>query len=149
MKYLLYLVCSVQFLGACTQESPQQNELAEADSFPLDTFLTSNQPSSYNNSANFTTTGMASYYSDRLHGRKTASGEPYDTAAYTAAHRSLPFGTMVLVTRVSTGDSVLVRINDRGPHTKKRIIDLSKAAAKSLGMYKKGIARVKLDVQSE
>ncbi|TFH88495.1 septal ring lytic transglycosylase RlpA family protein [Billgrantia azerbaijanica] len=86
--------------------------------------------------------GMASYYSDRFQGATTASGEPFDQQALTAAHPSLPFGTKVRVTRQDTGSAVEVLINDRGPFAKGRIIDLSKRAARKLGMLKRGIAPV-------
>lgn len=88
--------------------------------------------------------GLASYYADRFHGRQTASGERYDRNAYTAAHRRLPFGTKVQVTRLDTGSSVEVRINDRGPFVTGRVIDLSYAAAKKLGMLRKGVASVRV-----
>ena len=86
--------------------------------------------------------GEASYYSDRFQGRTTASGEPFDQQALTAAHRSLPFGTKVRVTRPDTGKAVEVLINDRGPFVKGRIIDLSKRAAQKLGMLKRGTVPV-------
>jgi rare lipoprotein A len=88
--------------------------------------------------------GQASYYSDRFQGRRTASGESFDQQALTAAHRSLPFGTKVLVTRRDTGQSVEVEINDRGPFVQGRVIDLSKRAARELGMLKRGTAPVLL-----
>lgn len=91
-----------------------------------------------------TETGMASYYSDIHEGKKTASGEIYKKADFTAAHRTLPFGTEVKVTNVSTGKSVTVRVNDRGPFSKSRIIDLSRAAATELGIIKRGIAKVSI-----
>src|SRR4029453_6777882 len=72
--------------------------------------------------------GVASYYSESLHGRRTASGERYDMEALTAAHRTLPFGSRVRVTNLSNRRSVVVRINDRGPYVEKRLIDLSYAA---------------------
>jgi rare lipoprotein A len=90
--------------------------------------------------------GDASYYADSLHGNKTASGEPYDKDALTAAHRTLPFGTRVKVTSLKTGKSVEVVINDRGPHVKTRIIDLSGAAARALGLVEDGHGEVKLEV---
>jgi rare lipoprotein A len=91
--------------------------------------------------------GEASYYSDALAGRKTASGEPYDPKRYTAAHRSLPFGTMLRVRRKDTGRVVYVRVNDRGPFGKRRrILDLSKAAAEHLGMLRRGIADVRIEI---
>ena len=91
--------------------------------------------------------GSASYYSDALAGRSTASGSPYDPSAFTAAHRSLPFGTVLRVTRVEGGQSVLVRVTDRGPYGPRgRILDLSRAAADRLGMLRAGVAKVKVEV---
>ena len=86
-------------------------------------------------------TGKASYYKS---GHRTANGERFDPHGYTAAHRSLPFGTKVLVTNVKTGKSVIVRINDRGPFIKSRIIDVSYGAAKVLGITATGVATVKI-----
>jgi rare lipoprotein A len=93
--------------------------------------------------------GQASYYSDKLHGRKTASGERYNKKAMTAAHRKLPFNTVVKVTSTRTGKSVVVRINDRGPFAKGRIIDLSRAAAEQVGMIKSGVAHVIVEVHEK
>ena len=90
--------------------------------------------------------GIASYYHDRFHGRITASGERFDQEALTAAHRTLPFGTTVRVTRNDTGKSVVVRINDRGPFRTERIIDLSRAAADRLGMLDSGLVAVSVEV---
>ncbi|HEX2872147.1 MAG TPA: septal ring lytic transglycosylase RlpA family protein [Polyangiaceae bacterium] len=91
--------------------------------------------------------GSASYYSDALAGRSTASGAPYEPSAFTAAHRSLPFGTVLRVTRVDGGQSVLVRVTDRGPYGPRgRILDLSRAAADRLGMLRAGVAKVKVEV---
>jgi rare lipoprotein A len=91
--------------------------------------------------------GAASYYADSLSGNPTTSGEPYDKNALTAAHRTLPFDTMVKVTNLDNGKTVVVRINDRGPHTKSRIIDVSGAAAVQLGLIDSGTAKVRLEVQ--
>lgn len=88
--------------------------------------------------------GIASYYGKQFHGRKTANGEKFDMHALTAAHKYLPFNTMITVTNLSNNSSVRVRINDRGPFVKGRIIDLSKKAAKSIGIN--GVAKVKIDV---
>ncbi|SDS89290.1 rare lipoprotein A [Halopseudomonas xinjiangensis] len=93
----------------------------------------------------YSTVGKASYYSSRLHGRATASGELYDQTALTAAHPNLPFGTIVCVTNTRTGQSVAVRINDRGPFTGGRIIDLSRRAAREIGMINAGSARVHVE----
>ncbi|PQM28812.1 septal ring lytic transglycosylase RlpA family lipoprotein [Sphingopyxis lindanitolerans] len=88
--------------------------------------------------------GMASYYGSELAGNRTASGERFDPSQFTAAHRSLPFGSKVRVTNTSNGDSVIVRINDRGPFSRGRVIDVSQAAAREIGLQRSGIARVKL-----
>ena len=88
--------------------------------------------------------GMASYYGNELAGNRTANGERFDPGELTAAHRTLPFGSMVRVTNMSTGDSVIVRINDRGPFSRGRVIDVSHAAAREIGMQRSGTARVKL-----
>ena len=87
-------------------------------------------------------TGRASYYAASLDGRPTASGEPYDHDALTAAHRTLPFGTRLLVRNERNGQEVVVTVNDRGPFTHGRLIDLSGAAARQLGMIRAGTARV-------
>lgn len=92
------------------------------------------------------TVGMASYYGGKFHGRRTASGERFNMYALTAAHRKLPFGTLVRVTNLNNKRSVKVRINDRGPFIKGRIIDLSYAAAKKIGMLKKGVVKVRITV---
>jgi rare lipoprotein A len=91
-------------------------------------------------------TGVASYYAKGLDGRPTASGERYDSRALTAAHRTLPFGSRVRVTNLDNGRSVVVRINDRGPHVESRVIDLSYAAARELHFIERGTARVSLEV---
>lgn len=96
--------------------------------------------------ASSTGDGLASYYADKYQGHKTASGERFDTARLTAAHRTLPFGTKVRVTNLDNGRSVVVRVNDRGPFVSGRVIDLSPAAAKQLDMLRAGVARVKLEV---
>jgi len=94
----------------------------------------------------FAQTGLASWYSDALHGRLTASGVPYDRDALTAAHKTLPFGTRVRVTRTESSHSVDVTINDRGPFVEGRIIDLSRRAAEELDMLEDGVIRVRVVV---
>ncbi|MBY6013444.1 septal ring lytic transglycosylase RlpA family protein [Qipengyuania gaetbuli] len=88
--------------------------------------------------------GVASYYGKRFHGRRTASGERFDMNGYTAAHRTLPFGSRVSVTNPRTGKSVVVRINDRGPFHGGRTIDLSRAAAEEIGIVNRGHGEVEL-----
>jgi rare lipoprotein A len=89
--------------------------------------------------------GKASYYGHGFNGNKTASGEQFDKKEFTAAHRSLPFGTIVRVTNLNNGKMVFVKINDRGPFIKSRIIDLSRAAAMQLGLVDNGIGSVKIE----
>ncbi len=91
-------------------------------------------------------TGIASWYGDRDSGPRTANGEYHDSRLLTAAHRGLPFGTLVKVTNLRNGTQVVVRINDRGPYVRGRVIDLSEGAARSLGMLADGIAPVSLEV---
>lgn len=90
--------------------------------------------------------GKASYYADKYHGRTTANGETFDKRAMTAAHKSLPFNTMVKVTNLNNGKSVVVRINDRGPYIKGRIIDLSEKAAEDIAMVMKGVVDVEVEI---
>jgi rare lipoprotein A len=90
--------------------------------------------------------GWASWYGKDFHGRKTASGAVYDMYQLTAAHKTLPLGTTVMVTHLNNGRSVMVAINDRGPFVRGRIIDLSYAAAQALGMAEEGVAKVRVEV---
>lgn len=90
--------------------------------------------------------GIASWYGKKFHGKRTASGEVFDMYKLTAAHRLLPFGTRVKVKNLENGKEVIVRINDRGPNKRGRIIDLSYASAKRIGMIEKGLVKVRLEV---
>jgi rare lipoprotein A len=86
--------------------------------------------------------GLASWYGPGFHGRLTACGEVFDQHALTAAHRTLPFGTLIAVTNIETGCRVMLRINDRGPYHGRRILDCSRAAAEELGFIDRGVTRV-------
>ena len=90
--------------------------------------------------------GIASWYGRRFHGRSTASGERYDMTAMTSAHTTLPFGTKVRVTNLGNGRSVVLRVNDRGPFRRDRIIDVSRHAAEHLQFVQAGTARVRVEV---
>jgi rare lipoprotein A len=92
--------------------------------------------------------GIASYYHDSLHGNPTASGQIYDKGKMSAAHKSLPLGSRVRVTDTRTGKSIVVRVNDRGPFIQGRIIDLSRRAAQALGIIRRGITPVEVEVLS-
>jgi rare lipoprotein A len=96
-------------------------------------------------SGSFSQTGLASYYADKFDGRTTANGEIFSQNKFTAAHKTLPFGTKLKVTNIKNGKSVVVTVNDRGPYADGRIIDLSKAAAAELGMLNSGVAEVKIE----
>ena len=108
----------------------------------------SSQPDagSAGNLRGYTQTGLASYYADRYHNKRTASGEPYQKNANTAAHMTLPFGAMVRVTNIANGKSVVVRVNDRGNFPRGRVIDLSRAAFSSIGNTRSGLLKVKVEV---
>ncbi|MBL0173995.1 MAG: septal ring lytic transglycosylase RlpA family protein [Ignavibacteria bacterium] len=93
-----------------------------------------------------TSEGLASYYSNKFQGRKTANGERYDRRRLTAAHPRYPFGTWLRVTSLATGRDVVVRVNDRGPNRGSRVVDLSYAAASQIGMLRAGITGVRLEV---
>ena len=97
----------------------------------------------------FTQTGNASFYAAKFNGRKTSSGEIFNSNALTAAHRELAFNTMVRVTNLANNKSIMVRINDRGPFKKERILDLSRAGAEQLDMVRQGTAYVKIEVVGE
>jgi len=124
--------------GGCVWEEPAMD-------FPVSALMTgSNTGGSV--AAGWTQEGIASWYGSKFHDGPTASGETYDMYSMTAAHRDLPFDSLVKVTRLDNNDSVVVRINNRGPFIEGRIIDLSKKAAQELGMKGQGLARVKIKV---
>jgi len=109
-------------------------------------FLIRHEAEAATSSSTYVLDGIASYYAEEFHGRKTSNGETYDMNQLTAAHQTFQFGTIVKVTNKETGRSVVVRINDRGPFLKDRIIDLSRAAAEKIGMIGPGTAEVHLEV---
>lgn len=104
------------------------------------------KPTNKNNWVGYTQSGLASYYGDKHQNKKTANGELYQHALKTAAHKKLPFGTQVKVTNTNNGKSVLVKINDRGPFVRGRIIDLSKSAFNDIGNTSEGLVTVNIEV---
>ncbi len=112
---------------------------------PLDDLLSSHRADGPDGK-NHVLAGRASWYGKKHHGRRTACGEPFDMYALTAAHKTLPFHTLVRVVELETNKEVIVRINDRGPYSKGRVIDLSFAAANDLELTKKGTTPVTLEV---
>lgn len=119
-------------------QSPQQNASPESGS-------SRNIPEEAHGRPVFSETGLASWYGPPYHGRKAADGSVYNQNAMTAAHLTLPLGTLVRVTNLATHQSAFVRITDRGPFVRGRIIDLSLAAAKAIGVYRPGVARVRVE----
>jgi rare lipoprotein A len=97
-------------------------------------------------SRGYNESGIASYYGNEFHGRKTANGERFDQGKLTAAHRTMPFGTRVKVTNTQNGRSVVVRVNDRGPFVKGRVIDLSSTAFRSIASLNAGVVAVRIQV---
>ncbi len=127
------LFVAASFIAGCGTGSPRFTSATGADAAIRD-------------SSGHQLDGIASYYAEEFHGRKTANGETYDMNSLTAAHRTLPFGTRVKVVNRETGRSVVVRINDRGPFKDDRVIDLSLAAAKQLGLIANGTGAVLLEI---
>jgi rare lipoprotein A len=158
---LLVVVLGAASLAACTQSTVVQNSRfvspSRQASLPHDrtaSFVTNRRVASVRKHTPFArhhhatptqvaSHGIASFYTED---QQTASGEKFDTHDLTAAHRTLPFGTRLRVTNVATGRSVTVRVNDRGPYIRGRVVDVSGTAANELGIVESGIAKVKLDV---
>jgi len=152
-KYKLYLLLSFLILFAACIPSPRYSAQSSQTSGyvppPTEKSFADQQREAreqFSKTGKHEMTGGASWYGPGFHGRTTANGEKFNQNAMTAAHKTLPFNTKVRVTDLDTRKSVVVRINDRGPYAKGRIIDLSKGAAKKLGMIEKGHARVRLDI---
>lgn len=136
-----FLFIMAAFLSSCSSSPRFTNDrFAEPKASPGKSAALNNpdKPSSAE--------GIASYYAQDFHGKKTASGEIFDMHKLTAAHRSYPFNTKVRVTNIGNGKSVIVRVNDRGPFKLERIMDLSLGAAEALDMLKTGTAKVRLEV---
>ncbi|WP_326429654.1 septal ring lytic transglycosylase RlpA family protein [Stutzerimonas frequens] len=128
MPRLVPLLTVILLAAGCAERQPTQPPQAPATS-----------------QERFTQSGKASYYARMHHGQRTANGETHDQNALVAAHRSLPFGTRVRVTNQQNGKQVIVRINDRGPFRRGRIIDVSRAAAAQLDMLERGVVRVRIE----
>jgi rare lipoprotein A len=136
-KLLSFLLFGLLVLSGCATQTPPPPAAVPA---PPPQPAAPTQPTPY-----FTQSGIASFYGAGLHGKTTADGGTFDQNAFTAAHLTLAFGTVVRVTNLGNGRTVKVEINDRGPRVKDRIIDLSAAAARALGMTERGITHVRLE----
>lgn len=157
LKFLVVAVLAV-FLSACTSsaeakkvEKPKtqqkQTALLEKKQTQSPLYKVNGRHYSTKSSGanHYEKRGKASYYHNKFNGRRTANGEVFNNKNMTAAHRTLPMGTYVLVTNLRNNRKVVVRINDRGPYIQPRIIDLSRAAAAEIGMINSGIAHVKVE----
>ena len=152
MKIALYIIiCLSVILNACssaTRYSVRESGESSSGNYTEDTSKLNNEenidPDNIHPLA--TEVGIASYYADKYNGRQTASGEIYNMYGISAAHPSYPMGTIIRVTNLSNNSYLILKINDRMPDFKGRIIDLSLGAARTLGMIQSGIAKVKIDV---
>ena len=149
LPYILVVVISLSVLGGCsgskkvkTSGSLPSSAKKEATLQPYEVFGVKYYP--IPDSSGFSERGELSWYGEKFHGRKTANGEIYDMYKLSAAHKILPMGTYVRVTNLENGKEITVRINDRGPFVKGRILDLSYAAAQQLGMVKTGVVKGKI-----
>lgn len=142
-KITLYTIISILTFSGCSIFNTNTTTYYKKSKKPQQSYT----PHSYNKKKEtFTQVGLASYYGAQYNGSLTASGERLNINKLTAAHRTLPFGTLVKVTALDSQKSVTVKINDRGPFIKGRIIDLTDSAAKKIGIIQKGIAKVKIEV---
>jgi rare lipoprotein A len=144
----LFLVALSQFWSACsiTPSSARGSYNREVGAYSGAPGQAQGNPQEW---SGFRQTGEISYYAKKFEGKRTASGEPYLGNQLTAAHRELPFGTRLKVTHLKTGKSITVRVNDRGPFAKDRILDISQAAAKQLGLIQTGTAEAQIEVVTE
>jgi len=150
LQYGLMLIIFLSVLGGCSGSkkvvssggAPSSSAKKEPTLQPYEVFGVKYYP--IPDSTGFSETGQLSWYGEKFHGRKTSNGEIYDMYKVSAAHKILPMGTYVRVTNLENGKEITVRINDRGPFVKGRILDLSYAAAQQLGMVKAGVVRGKI-----
>ena len=136
---IIFTTVSVGFIGFGDTSASENNGAAKI------TVSRDAEPSMTTVSFNQMGVMTASWYGPRFHGKATANGEQYNQMALTAAHKSLPFGTILQVTNLRNGKTVIVRINDRGPYIEGRDLDLSKAPALALGMISRGVAKVRVE----
>lgn len=150
--WLIMAICIGASVAGCSSSQPSPAASADTIEYPSSPNISTFKPYKIDdewyepviNATGFRQQGIASWYGEDFHGKKTASGEIYDMYAMTAAHKTLPMGTYVRVTRQENGKSIIVRINDRGPYVRKRIIDLSYSAAGKLDIVGPGSAPVEI-----
>ncbi|MGA3087632.1 MAG: septal ring lytic transglycosylase RlpA family protein [Terriglobales bacterium] len=142
----LAVLLAVASLGAGAASGPSSLEAAKVTQPPVMETGGHNQRKTGSPKAKAYQVGTASWYGEQFEGKQTASGEPFEMRDFTAAHPSLPLGSLVRVTNLKNGKAVVVRINDRGPFVDDRIIDVSYNAARALGFKERGLQRVRLDL---
>jgi rare lipoprotein A len=142
----LAVLLSVASLGAGAASGPNSSEAAKVANKPTVQAVSRRSTQTIKHKSQPYEVGTASWYGEYFQGKQTASGEPFDMQALTAAHPTLPLGSLVRVTNLHNGRAVVVRINDRGPVVEGRIIDLSYNTAHILGFDGKGLQRVRLDL---
>jgi rare lipoprotein A len=144
----LAILLSVASLGAGAASGPSSLEAAKVTPPPVmhDAMTTGGHNSTKRPKSKAYQVGTASWYGEQFEGKQTASGEPFEMRDFTAAHPTLPLGSLVKVTNLKNGKAVVVRINDRGPFVDDRIIDVSYNAARALGFKERGVQRVRLDL---
>ena len=141
--FFLYFLLLILATFACSSDI---RFAGKHNSYAMDSLKKGGNPAGERYRVNQVLTGTCSYYGKKFHGRKTANGEIYDMYAFTAAHKTLPFNTILLVENLSNGKKVQVRINDRGPYKKNRILDLSYSAAKKIDIIQTGTAQIKATI---
>ena len=141
-----FLLLTLLFLSSCSYgaKSPSHTTTAQIPATQRPYVINRVKYYPIPSSAGYIDTGIASWYGSYFHGRRTSNGERYDMYADTAAHKTLPMNTMLLVRNLENGREMVVRINDRGPFVRGRILDLSYSSAKKLGIIKKGTAKVRI-----
>lgn len=141
------MLAFISVVGFTLEDSQNSRETVEPTFAETEENLTATPPAADLSLIEYEDLGTmkASWYGPGFHGRQTANGERYDQMAYTVAHKSMKFGTLLKITNPKNGRSLVVRVNDRGPYIEGRELDLSKAAAHELGLIKKGVARLKVE----
>lgn len=142
LKYFLIVSCSIILSGCANlpKKHPHTSSSSKKSYTAFGKTYTVKKPNKH-----YAEKGMASWYGKKFHKRRTSSGERYNMYQLTAAHKTVPFSTRLQVTNLKNGKKVIVRVNDRGPFVSNRVIDLSYAAAKKIGMVNQGLTKVKIE----
>ena len=143
--FRISFICSIYWIVGCASNLPERGgysretgHYSQANNPQVNAILPAALPSEE--------IGLISFYGEKFQGKRTASGEKFDKNGFTAAHRTFPFGTKIKLTHIGNGKSIMVRVTDRGPSDRKRMLDIPFAAAQHLGMIQEGMAKVKMEV---